>query len=64
MRKFALLAMLFAVSFLPCNSRNNLEQDLGQDAQMLERKPTASEAEMIACSGFVPRRGSFAICAE
>lgn len=48
MRKFIPLAVLLAGGLLSCNSTSNLEQDFGKDVQIIERKTTPSEAEVIA----------------
>lgn len=62
MRKFTLLAVLLAGGLLSCNSRSNVEQDFGQEVQMLERKTTPSEAEVIARSG--PVRSNWSVTAS
>jgi hypothetical protein len=62
MRKFTLLAVLLAGGLLSCNSRSNLEQDFGQEVELLERKTTPSEAQMIARSG--PVRSNWSVTAS
>lgn len=62
MRKFIPLAVLLAGGLLSCNSRSNLEQDFGKDVQIIERKTTPSEAEVIARSG--PVRSNWSVTAS
>lgn len=62
MRKFTLLMLLVAGGLLSCHSRTNLEQDFGQEVEMLERKTTPSEAEVIARSG--PAQNNWSVTAS
>jgi hypothetical protein len=62
MRKFTLLMVVLAAGLLSCNSRSNLEQDFGPEVEMLERKTTPPEAEVIAHSG--PVRSNWSVTAS
>src|SRR5437762_13550957 len=61
MRKFTLFAVLLAGSLLSCDRRSSVQEDFGQEVQMVERKTTPSGAEVIARSG--PVRSNWSVTA-
>ena len=62
MRKFILFATVFAGGLVSCSSRTIPEQDFGQAVEILQRKTTASEAEVMARSG--PVRSNWSVTAS